>query len=249
MTDITKKLHLKSELYWTKLMPWKTSTIVVRIRPNDLSVPFQRSPVHGPGVHIIIVWRQLRKKTNRLLKTCPHWQRWSLMWRRSLTVYIEVEGLSSFLSFFNYLVLDLSLFHKKEKEVDLYSAFIVVPHTQGTQIRITQCHLQIAPYVHLPRKRSPDGASPEWGCGHLIAPYYSFIYPERMKGYVGLVGWPIHNTAMAGLRSWGPCIKCKGGGGPCSIRSLPSLYPSLPLPLAVAASPLKQQVAALAFLP
>ena len=144
MTDITKKLHLKSELYWTKLMPWKTSTIVVRIRPNDLSVPFQRSPVHGPGVHIIIVWRQLRKKTNRLLKTCPHWQRWSLrcplpqlMWRRSLTVYIEVEGLSSFLSFFNYLVLDLNLFHKKEKEVDLYSAFIVVPHTQGTQIRIT----------------------------------------------------------------------------------------------------------------
>ena len=42
----------------------------------------------------------------------------------------------------------------------------------------------------LPRKRSPDGASPDWGCGHLIAAYYSFIYPERMKGWVGLVGWP-----------------------------------------------------------
>ena len=27
----------------------------------------------------------------------------------------------------------------KVKEVDLYSAFIVVPHTQGAQVRITQC--------------------------------------------------------------------------------------------------------------
>ena len=36
---------------------------------------------------------------------------------------------------------------KKVKEVDLYSAFIVVPHTQGAQVRITQCYLQITPYV------------------------------------------------------------------------------------------------------
>jgi len=28
-------------------------------------------------------------------------------------------------------------------------------------------------YLSLPRKRSPDGASPDWGCGHLIAAYYS----------------------------------------------------------------------------
>jgi len=42
----------------------------------------------------------------------------------------------------------------------------------------------------LPRKRSPDGVSPDWGCAYLIAAYYSFIYPERMKGWVGLVGWP-----------------------------------------------------------
>jgi len=41
--------------------------------------------------------------------------------------------------------------------VDLYSAFIVVPHTQGAQVRITQCYLQITPYLPLPRKRSPDG--------------------------------------------------------------------------------------------
>ena len=32
-------------------------------------------------------------------------------------------------------------------------------------------------------------SSPDWGGGHLIAAYYSFIYPERMKGWVGLVGW------------------------------------------------------------
>jgi len=32
--------------------------------------------------------------------------------------------------------------HKKEKkEVDLYSAFIEVPYTQGVQVRITQCFL------------------------------------------------------------------------------------------------------------
>ena len=30
--------------------------------------------------------------------------------------------------------------------MDLYSAFIVVPHTQGAQVRITQCYLQITPY-------------------------------------------------------------------------------------------------------
>jgi len=30
-----------------------------------------------------------------------------------------------------------------------------------------------------------------WGSRHPIAAYYSFIDPERMKGWVGLVGWPI----------------------------------------------------------
>jgi len=50
---------------------------------------------------------------------------------------------------------------KKVKEVDLYRAFIVVPHTQGAQVRITQCYLQITPYLPLPRKHSLDGASPD----------------------------------------------------------------------------------------
>ena len=49
----------------------------------------------------------------------------------------------------------------KIKEVDLYSTFIVVPHTQGAQVRITECYLQITPYLPLSRKHSPDGASPD----------------------------------------------------------------------------------------
>ena len=49
---------------------------------------------------------------------------------------------------------------KKVKEADLYSAFIEVPYTQGDrQVRITQCYLQTTPYLPLPRKHSPDGAS------------------------------------------------------------------------------------------
>ena len=46
----------------------------------------------------------------------------------------------------------------KVKEADLYSAFIEVPYTQGAQVRITQCYLQITPYLPLHRKHSPDGA-------------------------------------------------------------------------------------------
>jgi len=70
----------------------------------------------------------------------------------------------------------------KGGEVDLYITFIVVPHTQGAQVRITQCYLQITPYLPLPRKRSPDGASPDWGCGHLIAAYYS-SHVSTQKGW------------------------------------------------------------------
>ena len=48
---------------------------------------------------------------------------------------------------------------KKRKEADLYSAFIEVPYTQGIQVRITQCYLQITLYLPVPHKHSPDGAS------------------------------------------------------------------------------------------
>jgi len=43
-------------------------------------------------------------------------------------------------------------------------------------------YLQITPCVPLPRKRSPDGATNDCSGRHLIAIYYSFIDPERMKG-------------------------------------------------------------------
>jgi len=43
--------------------------------------------------------------------------------------------------------------------VDLYSSFIEVPYTQGAQVRITQCYLQITLYLPLPRKHSPGGTS------------------------------------------------------------------------------------------
>ena len=52
-----------------------------------------------------------------------------------------------------------------------------------------KCH-QCLP---LPRKRSPDVDSPDWGCG--IAAYYSFIHPQKMKGWVGHlwnICWPWH---------------------------------------------------------
>jgi len=51
----------------------------------------------------------------------------------------------------------------------------------------TAFNLQRTPCLPLPRERSPDGTSTECGGKHLIAAHYSFIYLERMKGWVGLV--------------------------------------------------------------
>jgi len=44
-----------------------------------------------------------------------------------------------------------------------------VSHSQGAQAWIKQCYLQLHQCMSLPRKRSPDGASPDSSCGHLIA--------------------------------------------------------------------------------
>ena len=60
---------------------------------------------------------------------------------------------------FDSVSIDIFAFSCKGKDADLYSAFIEVPYTQGAQVRITQCYLQITPYLPLPRKHSPDGAS------------------------------------------------------------------------------------------
>ena len=75
------------------------------------------------------------------------------------------------------------------------NAYIVVPHTQGAQVRITQF------YLPLPRKRSPDGDSPDWGCGHLIAAYCSFIYPKKTKGWPGWLTYSGRFTNISGYPS------------------------------------------------
>ena len=40
-------------------------------------------------------------------------------------------------------------------------------------------------------KRSPDGATSNWRKSYTIAAYYSSVDPEWMKGWVGVVDWPI----------------------------------------------------------
>ena len=55
---------------------------------------------------------------------------------------------------------------------------------------MTQFYLQTAPYLPLPCKNLPDGANTVCSGRQLIAAYYSFTDPKRMKGWVGLVGWP-----------------------------------------------------------
>ena len=78
--------------------------------------------------------------------------------------------------------------------MDLYSTFIVVPHTQGAQVRITQCYLQITLYtclylvsIHQMAHHRTEVAD--------IAAYYSFIYPEcygtkQRKGLRRSRNWP-----------------------------------------------------------
>jgi len=74
--------------------------------------------------------------------------------------------------------------------VDLYSTFIEVPHTQGAQVglQITQCCLQITPYLPLPRKHSSDDAFPRLrlrtsNCSPLL------IYLPRKDERLSWPGW------------------------------------------------------------
>jgi len=39
-------------------------------------------------------------------------------------------------------------------------------------------YLQLHQCLPLLRKCSPDGACPDWGCGHQITAYYSFVFTE-----------------------------------------------------------------------
>jgi len=74
----------------------------------------------------------------------------------------------------------------KEKDEYLYSANYTM-HSLKAFRHGSQFYLQITQCPPFLRKRSPDGATPNWGSRHPIAAYYSFIDPEEMKGWVGLV--------------------------------------------------------------
>ena len=82
-------------------------------------------------------------------------------------------------------------------------------YSQSAQTWITQFYLQIIPCLQITqclpflRKRSPDGATPNWCSRHPIAVYYSLIDPEGMKGWDGLVGWPIADgLRLPTYRKW-----------------------------------------------
>ena len=163
---------------WSSVLPSPlcSSCTSVRVRRRHCQITRTQYKVTDSQKHYQRLYVQSQGEDHRF-KDRPRWEKCS--WSKTSQV-----------------VASRTIKNLKVKEVDLYSAFIVVPHTQGAQVRITQSdtelqlYLQITPYLPLPRNHSPDGASPDWGCGYLIAVYYSFIYPERMKGWVGLVGWP-----------------------------------------------------------
>jgi len=57
---------------------------------------------------------------------------------------------------------------RKGKGKCIYIALIFVVHARRSGMNYIVL-LQLHQCLPLPRKRSPDGASPDWGCGHLIA--------------------------------------------------------------------------------
>jgi len=76
----------------------------------------------------------------------------------------------------------------RKKKLDLYSVPLWEARLWSAQVWITQFLLANTPYLAPPRKHSPEGATTDFSNkSHLIAAYYSFIDPERMKGWVG---WP-----------------------------------------------------------
>jgi len=97
----------------------------------------------------------------------------------------------------------------KGKGSGFYCAILWAPHLQCAQVWITQFYLQIIPYLPLPRKRSPGGATTDCSDRHLIAAYYSLIDLERMKGWVGLVGW-LQRTLYS--HEWSS-ISCRSSAG------------------------------------
>jgi len=85
-----------------------------------------------------------------------------------------------------------SLTYLKERKLHLYSASLwearlwsALRHGSHSFFTLQLHHTCLYLVKH-----SPDGAATDSDNSCLIAAYYSFIDPERMKGWVGLVGWP-----------------------------------------------------------
>ena len=106
----------------------------------------------------------------------------------------------------------------------LYSVLFVVPetvpHTRVAQAWITQCYLQLHRSLPLPYKRSPDGAFPDWGCGHLIAAYFLFIYSQEWKAESA---W-LTDSGRVYPHKWSP-VSCRSSAGQGKFASQrPTFY-------------------------
>jgi len=87
-------------------------------------------------------------------------------------------------AYYNAVSTSLCLCWNLKKSEHLYSALYGIQTTlKRSGMDHTIFNLQRTPCLPSPRKRSPDGASTECGGGHLIAAHYSFIDPEKMKGW------------------------------------------------------------------
>jgi len=104
------------------------------------------------------------------IKMLLHWIVFNLMWKISVKYHRwKVKGNGSV--YILYIAL-IFVVHARRSGMD---------HTVIPAILQQHC-------LPLPRKRSPGGSSSDWGCGHLIAAYYSFIYPQK-DGWLSQPGW------------------------------------------------------------
>jgi len=78
----------------------------------------------------------------------------------------------------------------KERKLDLYSAPLWEARLCSAQAWSHSFYAATTPYLSLPRKAFTRRRYNDSDNSRLIAAHYSFIIdPERMKGWVGLVGW------------------------------------------------------------
>ena len=105
---------------------------------------------------------------------------------------------------------------KRVKAEHLYSASSWEPHPQKRSgMDHTAFILQIHHTRVSPRKHSPDGATMASGSNHLITAYYSFIDPERTKGWVDLRSYLTYSGTWRGMGKtngawkYRPCLRAE----------------------------------------